>query len=48
MKKISLFLIALVSAFALQAETFVKVTDPATLQDGDQVVLAYSHLLIIF
>lgn len=42
MKKLSLFLIALVSAFALQAETFIKVTDPATLQDGDQVVLGYA------
>ena len=42
MKKISLFLIALVSAFALNAETFVKVTDAATLQDGDQVVLGYA------
>lgn len=42
MKKLSLFLIALVSAFALNAETFVKVTDAATLQDGDQVVLGYA------
>ena len=42
MKKISLFLMALVSAFALNAETFVKVTDAATLQDGDQVVLGYA------
>ena len=42
MKKISLFLMALVSAFALNAETFIKVTDPATLQDGDQVVLGYA------
>lgn len=33
---------ALVSAFTLQAETFVKVTDAATLQDGDQVVLGYA------
>ena len=33
---------ALVSAFALNAETFVKVTDAATLQDGDQVVLGYA------
>lgn len=33
---------ALVSAFALNAETFIKVTDPATLQDGDQVVLGYA------
>lgn len=42
MKKLSLFLMALVSAFTLQAETFVKVTDAATLQDGDQVVLGYA------
>ena len=42
MKKISLLLLALASAFMLQAETFVKVTDPATLQDGDQVVLGYA------
>lgn len=41
MKKIFL-LLALVSVFTLQAETFVKVTDPATLQDGDQVVLGYA------
>ena len=42
MKKISLLLITLVSAFALNAETFIKVTDAATLQDGDQVVLGYA------
>ena len=42
MKKLSLFLMTLVSAFTLQAETFVKVTDAATLQDGDQVVLGYA------
>ena len=42
MKKLSLFLMALVSALTLQAETFVKVTDAATLQDGDQVVLGYA------
>lgn len=41
MKKISLLLLALASVFTLRAETFVKVTDPATLQDGDQVVLGY-------
>ena len=41
MKKIFL-LLALVSVFTLQAETFVKVTDPATLQDGDQVLLGYA------
>ena len=51
MKKLSLFLMALVSAFALNAETFVKVTDAATLQDGDQVVLGYadkSHVSAAF
>lgn len=42
MKKISLLLITLVSALALNAETFIKVTDAATLQDGDQVVLGYA------
>ena len=41
MKKIFL-LLALASVFTLQAETFVKVTDAATLQDGDQVVLGYA------
>jgi hypothetical protein len=41
MKKISLFLLALASIITLHAETFIKVTDPATLQDGDQVVMAY-------
>ena len=41
MKKLSLLLLALASVFSLQAETFVKVTDPATLQDGDQIVLGY-------
>ena len=40
MKKIFLLLV-LASAVALQAETFVKITDPAVLQDGDQVVLGY-------
>ena len=42
MKKLSLFLLALASVITLRAETFVKVTDPATLQDGDQVVLGYA------
>lgn len=42
MKKISLLLITLVSALTLNAETFIKVTDAATLQDGDQVVLGYA------
>lgn len=42
MKKLSLLLLALASVFTLRAETFVKVTDPATLQDGDQIVLGYA------
>ena len=41
MKKISLLLLALASIMVIHAETFIKVTDPATLQDGDQVVLGY-------
>ncbi len=41
MKKISLLLLALASIFTLQAETFIKVNDAATLQDGDQIVLGY-------
>ena len=41
MKKIFL-LLALASVFTLRAETFVKVTDAASLQDGDQVVLGYA------
>ena len=41
MKKLSVLLLALASIMAINAETFVKVTNPATLQDGDQVVLAY-------
>ena len=40
MKKI-LLLLALASVWTLQAETFIKVTDPATLQDGDQIVMGY-------
>lgn len=42
MKKLSLLFLAMVSVFTLPAETFIKVTDPATLQDGDQVVLGYA------
>ena len=42
MKKLSLLFLAMVSVFTLQAETFIKVTDPATLQDGDQIVLGYA------
>ena len=41
MKKISLLLLALASIMAIHAETFIKVTDLATLQDGDEVVMAY-------
>ena len=41
MKKISLLLLALASVMAINAETFIKVTDPTTLQDGDQIVLGY-------
>ena len=41
MKKIYLLLFALASTMAITAETFVKVMDVATLQDGDQVVLGY-------
>ena len=41
MKKLSFLFLAIASALALQAETFIKVIDPASLQDGDQVVLAY-------
>ena len=41
MKKLSILFLAIVSACSLYAETFIKVTDPATLQDGDQVVLGY-------
>ena len=42
MKKLSILFLAIVSAWTLHAEIFIKVTDPATLQDGDQVVLAYA------
>ena len=41
-KKISVLLLALASIMAINAETFVKLTDPATLQDGDQIVLGYA------
>ena len=41
MKRFSLFLLALASMMAVNAETFIKVTNPATLQDGDEVVMAY-------
>ena len=42
MKHLYLFLLALASVVTLHAETFVKITDPATLQDGDQIVLGYA------
>lgn len=41
MKKIFI-LLAAVCAMTMSAETFVKVTDAATLQDGDKVVMAYA------
>lgn len=41
MKKISLLLLALASVMAIHAEVYIKVTDATSLQDGDQVVLAY-------
>ena len=41
MKRFSILLLALASMMAIHAETFVKVTNPATLQDGDQIVLGY-------
>lgn len=41
MKKLSLLFLAMVSVLTLPAETFVKVTDATTLQDGDQIVLCY-------
>lgn len=43
MKRLSLLLLALASIMAIYAETFVKVTDPATLKDGDQVLMAYEE-----
>ena len=41
MKKLSLLLLALASVVAIHAEVYTKVTDATSLQDGDQVVLAY-------
>ena len=41
MKRFSLFLLALASIMAIHAEVYLKVTDVNSLQDGDQVVLAY-------
>lgn len=41
MKKLSLLLLALASVMAIHAEVYFKVTDVNSLQDGDQVVLAY-------
>lgn len=41
MKKILLLLTCAFCTMMMSAETFIKVTDPVSLQDGDQVVLAY-------
>lgn len=41
MKKILLLLACAISAMTMSAETFIQVTDPATLQDGDQIVMGY-------
>ena len=41
MKKIYHLLLALASAMAINAEVFVKITDAASLREGDQVLLAY-------
>jgi len=42
MKKKVLFMLACaIGALTMQAETFVKVTDASTLQDGDKVVMGY-------
>ena len=41
MKKILILLTCAIGAMAMSAETFIKVINPASLQDGDQVVLAY-------
>ena len=41
MKKILILLTCAIGAMTMSAETFIKVIDPASLQDGDQVVLAY-------
>lgn len=42
MKKILLILAVAVSAMVMQAETFIKVTDVASLHDGDKVVMGYA------
>ena len=42
MKKVLMMLAVAVSAMMMQAETFIKVTDAAALQDGDKVVMAYA------
>lgn len=42
MKKILLMLAVAVSAMVMQAETFIKVTDVASLHDGDKVVMGYA------
>ena len=41
MKKILILLTCAIGAMTMSAETFIKVTDITSLQDGDQVVLAY-------
>ncbi len=41
MKKIFYLFAAMVCSMSMIAETFTKVTDAATLQDGDKVVMAY-------
>ncbi len=42
MKKIFVVMVCAFCALTMQAETFVKVTDVASLQDGDKVVMAYA------
>lgn len=42
MKRIFLLFACVCATIAMQAETFVKVTDASTLQDGDKVVMAYA------
>ena len=40
MKKIFFMLACVLGALTMQAETFIKVTDASTLNDGDKVVMA--------
>ena len=42
MRKVLLGLVCALGVLTMQAETFIKVTDAATLQDGDKVVMAYA------